>query len=78
MNDNYAKFKFEIQHLHACYESNGDSVYTVSVYKIYHAYQINQINWQLREMVLAVLTHESELLLSDHFVEIIVDKVKIL
>ena len=35
MNDNYAKFKFKIQLLHAYHESNGDSVYTVSVYKIY-------------------------------------------
>ena len=38
MNDNYAKFKFEIQFLHACHESNGDSVYTVNVYKIYYIY----------------------------------------
>ena len=35
MNDNYAKFKFEIQLLHTCHESNDDSVYNVSVYKIY-------------------------------------------
>ena len=27
MNDNYAKFKFEIQLLHTCYESNRNSVY---------------------------------------------------
>mgnify|MGYP004711230515 CR=1 FL=1 len=35
MNDNYAKFEFEIQFLHTCYEYNDDSVYTVSVGKIY-------------------------------------------
>ena len=35
MNDNYAKFEFKIQFLHTCHESNGDSVYTVSVHKIY-------------------------------------------
>ena len=35
MNDNYAKFEFEIQFLHMCHGSNGDSVYTVSVGKIY-------------------------------------------
>ena len=35
MNDNYTKFEFEIQLLHAYHESNGDSVYTVNVYKIY-------------------------------------------
>ena len=35
MNDNYVKFEFDIQFLHTCHESNGDSVYTVSVYKIY-------------------------------------------
>ena len=35
MNDNYVKFEFKIQLLHAYHESNGDSVYTVSVYKIY-------------------------------------------
>ena len=39
MNDNYAKFKFEIQLLHTCHESNGDSAYTVSVYKIYANYK---------------------------------------
>ena len=35
MNDNYVKFEFEIQILHTCHESNDDSVYTVSVGKIY-------------------------------------------
>ena len=35
MNDNYAKFEFEIQFLYTYYESNGDSVYTISIYKIY-------------------------------------------
>ena len=35
MNDNYTKFEFEIQLLHKCHGSSGDSVYTVSVYKIY-------------------------------------------
>ena len=35
MNDNYTKFEFEIQLLYTCHESNDDSVYTVSVGKIY-------------------------------------------
>ena len=35
MNDNYAKFEFEIQLSHICHGSNNDSVYTVNVYKIY-------------------------------------------
>ena len=35
MNDNYVKFEFEIQLLHACHEPNGYSIYTVNVYKIY-------------------------------------------
>ena len=38
MNDNYTKFKFEIQLLQICRGSNGDSVYTISVFlelKIY-------------------------------------------
>ena len=35
MNDNYTKFEFEIQLLHMCHKSNGDSIYTVNVYKIY-------------------------------------------
>ena len=35
MNDKYAKFEFKIQLLHKCHRFNGDSVYTVSVYKIY-------------------------------------------
>ena len=35
MTDNYAKFRFEIQLLHMYHESNGDSVYTFHVYKIY-------------------------------------------
>ena len=35
MNDTYVKFEFEIQILLRCHASNGDSVYTVSVYKIY-------------------------------------------
>ena len=34
MNDNYVKFEFEIQLLHTYHESNGDSVYTISVGKI--------------------------------------------
>ena len=38
MNDNYAKFEFKIQFLHTCHESNDDSVYTVSVGKIYSIY----------------------------------------
>ena len=35
MNDNYTKFEFEIQFLYICHGSNGDSIYTVNVYKIY-------------------------------------------
>ena len=35
MNDNYVKFKFKIQFLHICHESNNNSLYTVSVYEIY-------------------------------------------
>ena len=35
MNDNYVTFKFEIQLLYACHEFNNDSVYTISVEKIY-------------------------------------------
>ena len=35
MNENYVKFEFEIQLLHAYHKFNGDSVYTISVYKIY-------------------------------------------
>ena len=35
MNANNVKFEFEIQFLHTCHESNGDSVYTVSIFKIY-------------------------------------------
>ena len=36
MNDNYAKFKIEIQLLHTYHESNGDNIlYTVNIYKIY-------------------------------------------
>ena len=35
MNDNYAKFEFEIQFLHMYHEFNGDNVCTVHVYKIY-------------------------------------------
>ena len=37
-NDNYTKFEFEIQLLHICHESNGDSIYTVNAYKIYSKY----------------------------------------
>ena len=44
MNDNYVKFIFKIQVLHICHKLNGDSVYTVSAYKIYsfflHIYRI--------------------------------------
>nr|XP_027108751.1 calcineurin B-like protein 7 [Coffea arabica] len=44
-------------------------------FRLYDLRQNGYIEKQeLREMVLAVLSHESELLLSDHFVEIIVDK----
>ena len=35
MNNNYIKFKFEIQLLSMYLGSNGKIVYTVSVYKIY-------------------------------------------
>ena len=35
MNDNYVKFKFEIQLLYTCHKSNDDNVYTVNVGKIY-------------------------------------------
>ena len=35
MNNNDANFEFEIQLLHTYHVSNDDSVYTVSVYKIY-------------------------------------------
>ena len=35
MNNNYIKFKFEIQILYMHYESNGDNIYIVSAYKIY-------------------------------------------
>ena len=41
MNDNYAKFEFEIQFLYTCYESKDDSVYIVSVNKIYSKLNIN-------------------------------------
>ena len=41
MNDNYAKFEFEIQLLHICHESNDDSVYIISVYKIYSIFIMN-------------------------------------
>ena len=34
MNDNYTKFEFEIQLLYTYYESNDNSIYTVSVGKI--------------------------------------------
>ncbi|CDO99595.1 unnamed protein product [Coffea canephora] len=44
-------------------------------FRLYDLRQNGYIEKQeLREMVLAVLSHESELLLWDHFVEIIVDK----
>ena len=35
MNNTYTKFEFEIQLLYTCHESNNDSVYTISIYKIY-------------------------------------------
>ena len=35
MNNNYAKLEFEIQLLYIYHESNGDSVYTNNIYKIY-------------------------------------------
>ena len=35
MNDNYAKFKFELRLLHVYHGSNGRNVYIVSAYKIY-------------------------------------------
>ena len=41
MNDNYAKFEFEIQFLRICHKSNDDSVYTVSVGKIYSYFNPN-------------------------------------
>ena len=48
MNDNYAKFEFEIEFLHTCHESNGDSVYTVSVGKIYSYLFISHTSQQTR------------------------------
>ena len=35
MNDKYVNFEFKIQLFHICHKSNDDSVYAISVYKIY-------------------------------------------
>ena len=35
MNDNYINFEFIIQFLHICHDFSNNSMYTVSVYKIY-------------------------------------------
>ena len=35
MNDKNIKFEFKIKLLHICQEPNDNSIYTISIYKIY-------------------------------------------